>query len=467
MVPSSLSLVLALPLVSLATATVDSRHPFNPLRHLSGVAPYFEPHDPPLSPDMPEGCRPVKAAYLVRHAAIYANDFDYSEYIAPFIAKWKNHTSIDWTAVPSLHFLAAWSPPFSNAEQEMLTRRGKLEATQLAISLSYRYPNMSLPQRVWTSAAERTFKSAQAFVRGLELDDNTINVVSVDEKAPGANSLTPYKQCPAYHSSTGSEQVDQYLETFARPILPRLNKAAPAFNFTVNDVYGMMQLCGYESVVRGSSPFCDLDLFSPDDWLSWEYSADIMAHYNVGYGSDVSGSVGWPWLSATVDLLREKSGGSTQAPLQDMYVSFTHRELIPMVLVALGLFNNTQFTGGNVNATMPLDTINHHRAWRSSRFMAFLSNVALERMQCTGSPGFADDAYYRVLVNNVPHPLPGCGVGPGTSCTGLDLDNYVQARFNGSFSRSCGVSDGTSPDTLSIYTDPNTGNGSAVGKRST
>jgi len=415
---------------------------------------------------MPGGCRPVKAAYLVRHAAIYANDFDYSEYIEPFVSKWQNHTSIDWAMIPSLHFLATWTPPFSDAEEELLTRRGKLEATQLAISLSYRYPNMSLPQRVWTSAAERTAKSAQAFVRGLELDENTISVVTVDEKAPGANSLTPYKQCPAYKSSTGSDQVDKYLETFARPILPRLNKAAPAFNFTVNDVYGMMQLCGYESVVRGSSPFCDLDLFSADDWLSWEYSADVMTHYNVGYGFDASGAVGWPWLSATVDLLQEESGGSTQAPLQDMYVSFTHRELIPMVVVALGLFNNTQFTGGNVNDTMPLDTINHYRAWKSSRFESFLSNVALERMECTGSPGFADGTYYRVLVNNVPHAVPGCGVGPGTSCTGTALRNLVQSsRFNGNFSRSCGVSDGSSPDTLSIYTDPNTGNGSVVGKR--
>ena len=50
----------------------------------------------------------------------------------------------------------------------------------------------------------------------------------------------------------------------------RLNGPAPGRNFTADNVYGMMELCGYETVIHGSSPFCDLGLFSPDDWLGWE-----------------------------------------------------------------------------------------------------------------------------------------------------------------------------------------------------
>ncbi|KAK0725275.1 histidine acid phosphatase [Lasiosphaeris hirsuta] len=435
---------------------------FNPLKHLGGISPTFEPHDPPTSPLPPQGCTPVRVAYLSRHAAIYSNDFDNEEYIEPFLAKWGNHTGVNWSKIPSLNFLADWTAPFSKAEEELLTRVGKLEATQLAISLSFRYPNLRLPKRVWTSSAERTADSAQALVRGFELQENTINVVSVYEsKEAGANTLTPYKSCPAYAGATGSEQSTKYREIFTKPIVARLNTLAPSFNFTDKDVFGMMELCGYESVIRGSSPFCNLDLFSPDDWLGWEYASDIMYHYNTGYGNDASGVIGLPWLKATGDLLLDSSNSS----VEDLYVSFTHRELPPTVIVAMGLFNNSAPGGGDINATMPLDRINHRRAWKSSHILPFLGNIAIERLNCSGSYGFSDGEYYRALVNNAPQELPDCFDGPGTSCSRDGFESYLQARvalFDG-FSDRCGVNYDNSTDVLTIYADPAVG--TAVGKR--
>ncbi|KAK3936854.1 putative histidine acid protein [Diplogelasinospora grovesii] len=435
---------------------------------LGGVAPYFEPQDPPTSPSPPQGCTPERAAYLVRHAAIYANDFDYEEYIQPFVAKWQNHTNIAWPKIPGLNFLTNWSPPITKAEEELLTRVGKLEATQLGASLSFRYPNLRLPQRVWTSSAERTVKSAQSLVRGFEMSEDTINVVSIYEsKKGGADTLTPYSSCPAYSSSAGGDQSLVYLDIFTKPIIARLSAiSGGAFNFTANDVFGMMELCGYESVIRGSSPFCSLDLFSPDDWLGWEYTSDVMYHYNVGYGNNVAGVIGLPWFSATANLLMSP-GNSPDA--QDLYASFTHRELPPTVLVAMGLFNNSEFGGSEstINDAMPLDRINHRRAWKSSHVLPFLSNIAIERLNCTGSYGFDDGEYYRVLVNNAPQPLPDCGDGPGTSCSRKGFETYVQDRaemFSG-FSEKCGVDYSNSTDGLTIYTDAKIGNGTAVGKR--
>ncbi|KAH8890085.1 histidine acid phosphatase [Thozetella sp. PMI_491] len=452
----------------LAHATaLYSTYNFNPLEHLAGVAPYFEPQDPPTDPAAPQGCTPSRAAYLVRHAAIYANDFDYEEYIEPFISKWKNHTSIDWSKIPSLSFLARWSPPITEAEQELLTRVGKLEATQLGVSLSFRYPNLKLPQRVWTSSAERTYESAKALIRGFELDDNTINLVSVYEsESGGADTLTPYKSCPAYSSSAGSKQSSKYLDIFTRPIRARLNALAPGFNFTAEDVYGMMELCGYESVIRGGSPFCDTDLFSPDDWLGWEYTADVQYHYNVGYGSEASGVIGLPWVNATANLLLAADGSPD---VQDLYVSFTHRELPPTVLVALGLFNNSAWGGSaaSINDTMPLERINYKRAWKSSHVLPFLTNIALEKLNCTGNYGFDDGDYYRILVNSAPQELPDCGDGPGTSCSRKGFETFLNDRVSllKGFSDRCGVDYKNSTDVLSIYTDPAVGNGTVVGKR--
>ena len=47
----------------------------------------------------------------------------------------------------------------------------------------------------------------------------------------------------------------------------------------------------------------------------------------------------------------------------------------------------------------------------------FLSNLAIERLNCSGSYGYDDSDYYRVLVNSAPQPLPTCADGPGTTCS--------------------------------------------------
>ncbi|KAI1331076.1 histidine acid phosphatase [Xylariaceae sp. FL0255] len=447
-----------------SASSLYSTYDFNPLEHLGGVAPYFEPQDPPTSPTPPQGCTAVKAAYLNRHAAIYANDYDYEEYIEPFASKLANHTGIDWSKIPSLNFLSTWTAPITEAEEEILTRVGKLEAAQLGTSLTFRYPNLKIPTHIWASSSERTYESAKALVRGLEMDENQINVISIYEsEEAGANSLTPYDSCPAYSSDAGSEQSDKFLNKFTAPIMARLNALAPGFNFTSTDVYGMMELCGYESVIRGSSPFCSLDLFSPDEWLGWEYTADIEYHYNVGYGNDITGVVGLPWLNATAGLLMSDNSDL------DLYISFTHRELPPMVAVTMGLFNNSAFGGseGAINDTMPLDRINYRRAWKSSHVLPFLSNFAIERLNCTGIFGYDDGEYYRVLVNSASQPLPDCGDGPGTSYSRVGFESYLQDRidmFSG-FSKKCGANYKNSTDVLSIYTDPRVGNGTMVGKR--
>ncbi|PQE26089.1 histidine acid phosphatase protein [Rutstroemia sp. NJR-2017a BBW] len=103
---------------------------FDPLEHLAGTAPPFDPQDPETDPAPPQGCNVTRAAYLVRHAAIYANDFDYEEYIEPFVQKLGN-TTVNWSTIPDLSFLSSWKAPISDPEIEMLTRSGKLEATGL------------------------------------------------------------------------------------------------------------------------------------------------------------------------------------------------------------------------------------------------------------------------------------------------------------------------------------------------
>lgn len=449
------------------TRQLYDTYSFDPLQHLAGIAPYFEPQDPAKDPAPPQGCNVTRAAYLSRHAAINSNDFDYETYLEPFIDKLKNHSGVQWTN--ELAFLRKWVPP-QLTEEEQLTRSGKLEAAQLGVTLSFKYPNLRLPQRVWTSTAERTVLSAKSLIRGLEIDDDTINLVEIYEgKQAGANTLTPYSSCPKYSSSFGSTQSGAYQKVYTASATARLNALAGAFNFTANDIYAMQQMCGYETVIRGDSPFCSLDVFTPDEWLGFEYTNDIMYHYNTGYGNQISGVIGYPWVNATFGLLTAASSD------QDLYISLTHRELPPTVLVALGLFNNTEFSVESaINATMPLDRINYNRAWVSSYILPFLANIAIEKMDCSnnyyvssGSSNSTGSIFYRVLVNNSPQVLPDCYDGPNESCSAAGLQTFLndRAALFGGYSQKCNVTYSNSTDSVSFYTDPSVGNGTTVGKR--
>ncbi|RAK87158.1 histidine acid phosphatase [Aspergillus costaricaensis CBS 115574] len=436
-------------LTSLVVATLSSTtasYQFNPLHHLAGIAPYFSSHDPQINPAPPAGCNVTRAAYLVRHAAIYANDFDYETYIEPFVEKLRNTTQ-SWTNTDSLAFLANWTAPITEDHLEKLTRVGLQEATTLGVKFRQRYPDLHT-DKVWAATAERTTKSAQGFITGYTNNKTHVDLVSVAQSdTTGADSLTPYKSCPAYSSSYGSTYEDEFMETYTGPIIKRLNALAPKFNFTSSDVTAMFELCGYETVIRGSSPFCASSLFTNNEWLSFEYANDIMYFHNTGYGRPVSPVIGFPWVNASYNLL------SVETSEQDIYVSFTHREVPPTIVTALGLFNNSAYSGAdNVNATMPTNEVNYDRAWKSSNILPFLGNIGIERMECSGTQnGFDEGVYFRVLVNEAVKPLIGCRDGPGESCSAETFAEFIsgkEKRF-GDFGRMCGNS--SALETLDIY----------------
>jgi acid phosphatase len=211
----------ALLTAALSNAAVAA-YTFDPLEHLAGISPYFE--DPVLDPKAPQGCNVTKATLLVRHAAIYGNDFDWEEYIEPFVEKLGN-TSVDWRSAGPLAFLAKWQTPISDEELEDLTIIGKLEAYKLGVDVRLRYPGLKDPSKVWTSTAERTELSSESFIDGLVAHSNNTERVSVQENAAGgADSLTPYKGCPKYSSSYGSNQSAVSCASTTRSLLTHRNR---------------------------------------------------------------------------------------------------------------------------------------------------------------------------------------------------------------------------------------------------
>jgi hypothetical protein len=94
---------------------------FDPLLHLPGISPYFDAVGFGLQHKAPEGCRVTAASYLIRHAAIYANDDEYEEYIKPFLWKLEKNRS-GWSG--DLEFMAKWSSPILEDKLEEITPSG-------------------------------------------------------------------------------------------------------------------------------------------------------------------------------------------------------------------------------------------------------------------------------------------------------------------------------------------------------
>jgi hypothetical protein len=65
-----------------------------------------------------------------------------------------------------------------------------------------------------------------------------------------------------------------FAKVYTKPIIARLNAEARSFNFTQDDITSMFELCGYETVIRGSSKFCSPKLSNSAEWLGFEYAND-------------------------------------------------------------------------------------------------------------------------------------------------------------------------------------------------
>lgn len=428
---------------------------FNVLQHLSGIAPYFESQSDQLSPDPPRDCIVSKAVYQIRHGAIYANEFDYMSTIEPFLQRLKNSFEyVNFSNSMDLIFLTRWTSPISNSQEQVaqVSKLGFNEAFNLGTRLAYRYPHL-MPMKkdkffkVWASDSNRTRRSGDAIFAGLFSGHETIGqVVSVSEdKSQGANTLAPTKTCPKFDVTKGTPQANTWLNHYSIPIIARLNAEATGFNFSANDILAMQELCGYETIIRGSSPFCGI--FTPEEWLAFEYYFDIKYYYELGYGNDLSSTLGMPWVIAASDLL-----SSSIVKNQHLFISVAHRQIPPLIVTALGLFNDSEYLGlSKANSLLPLDQINYQRVWKTSSFISFLSHIALERLDCKSAA--YSGTFVRVLVNSTPKSLSGCSSGPGGSCPIKNYKDYIKRQYDlcQDYSKACGLNDKTSADELTFF----------------
>ncbi|CAG8949738.1 hypothetical protein HYFRA_00004057 [Hymenoscyphus fraxineus] len=423
--------------IPLVTQSHSENYEFNSLRHLPGISPYFDAIGSGLDHTPPQDCKVTAASYLIRHAAIYANDDDYERYIAPFLKKldttvaWQGRKG--WTG--PLSFFNKWQTPIPDPDNQLekITPQGIKDSKKVGKHLLSRYQELvPTTKRIYADKKSRTQDTAKAFVKVFPQE---VEIVEMDPSNKSSfRSQLPHKACNAFSKIPGNDELRTFMSSYTPPIIERLQRYAP-IQLEETDIMGMQQLCGYESAIRGKkSLICDV--FTDNEWMAYEYAWDMKYSLMVGHGNPLSPYLGFPWLNTTSKLMSKfhvptHEGGPEGIPDDDgqrFFLSFTHREVPPFIATALGLFNSS-----NSHAEeFPLDRVNWSRSWRMAELIPFLGHVGIEKLTCNSVSADPHDnrEYIRIIANSAPRPIPHCQDGPGASCSFDKFTEIVQLGMN-------------------------------------
>ncbi|KAH9827268.1 acid phosphatase PHO1-like [Teratosphaeria destructans] len=195
---------------------------------------------------------------------------------------------------------------------------GTLEAFTTGVKLRTRYEHL-VDQAVaanqtsfWASDSGRVVETAKNFVAGFFgidwADRSTLHVVPETTDLAG-DTLTPGKTCRRYRSKLdpygrdyGARMLYQWRRHYLPPIIDRLKLQNPHVTWSESEVYSMQELCGFETLAAGRSPWCDV--FTHEEWEHFAYARDLLHYYRSGPGNPFSTTLGLPWLNATANLLR-------------------------------------------------------------------------------------------------------------------------------------------------------------------
>lgn len=338
---------------------------------------------------------------------------------------------------------------------------GTLGAFQAGITFRTRYPNLRETAitrnqtNFWAADSPRVVDTARHFAAGffgLDWANGTANLHIVPEtRELGADTLTTGNTCAAYLNDQHNEGRDKGLRKLTEwqsiylpPILQRLEQQNPGLNLGIAEVYTMQELCGFELLARGTSPWCTL--FTPKEMEDFEYARDVLHYFRTGPGNKYSSGRGFPFLNATANLL---AAGPSAGPL---FLSFVHDGDILPLLSALDLFPQPQH--------LPTDTPSPPaRTWKTSSLVPMGARVVFERVACphvychSNAPLYPNhvycdppvhEPYVRVVVNDGVVPVPGCDGGPGRTCPLSAFERRVLLRGweVGGFGTLCGLEDG-------------------------
>ncbi|TKX18579.1 acid phosphatase-like protein 2 [Elsinoe australis] len=443
------------------------------LHHLGGNGPWIPHTTSALTTDLhpPPNCRIDQIHLLSRHAARYPTRPSGIR----MLQLYHRLAHLNHTFTGPLSFINTYNffMPDPAARLENLVPvgpyAGTLQAFQTGTEMRTRYEELVLEAErrgqmtFWASGSRRVEETARywaAGMWGLDWEYRARLEVVSEGTERGADTLTPGRTCKRYREEDGGrikgyKALEEWMGMYLPRVGERLKGFEPEVHFTNVELFTMQEMCGFEILAKGSSPWCDV--FTREEWDEFEYARDLLHYYRAGEGNIFGATMGWLFLNATKDLLVQGPDAGL------MFASFVHDgDLVPF-LNALDLFPQLR--------KLSTDHVMSNRTWRTSDVTPMGGRIILERLACpapqncwSNEPYYPnhvycdpvkDDYFIRVNVNDGIVAMSECQEGPGGSCP---LDRFVQhvkmrGRHNDDFRAVCALSE-DAPDRITFLNQP-------------
>ncbi|PWN50494.1 phosphoglycerate mutase-like protein [Violaceomyces palustris] len=204
---------------------------------------------------------------------------------------------------------------------------------------------------------KRIVDSGLAWLNGFFGDDwkNTTNF-EIQIEAPKFNTTTaPEFACPNSWKGSymkGDEESKRYAEVYLKDAVERLQKDVTGTGGVLDAgiVLAMQQLCPYETVALGHSPFCQL--FDAEEWKGHSHYWDVKFLRSYGPESRLGKALGLGWTNELLARLRSQAWKSEWQTSENstldqdertfplgrrFYVDFSHDSTLLAVLSSLGV----------------------------------------------------------------------------------------------------------------------------------
>ncbi|KAI0777494.1 phosphoglycerate mutase-like protein [Trametes elegans] len=422
---------------------------FDVTRYWGNLTPFFSVGDvfglDNTSAAIPSGCELTQVHLLHRHGARYPTSGGDTTDFAEKVHAAANSTG--FTASGPLEFLNTWTYKLGS---EILTPYGRQQLFDLGVSTRMKYGHLLENDKdlnvFRTTSEARMVDSALHFAAGFfgvqQYKDSYHQLIQIEDI--GFNStLAPFTSCANAQNDVmeiGYQAARNWTVVYLNESVPRLQQYVDGIKLNVGDARAMQDLCAYETVALGYSKFCNL--FTEEEWMSYEYGTDIGLWYSYGPGNFAAAAQGIGYVQELVARLTKTpitefatslnatlDGSNVTFPLdQNIYVDATHDTVISMVLTALNFSNFVQ------EGPLPVDHIpENHTHYNAQYIVPFASRLETQVVSCPAGDDSADKKpFIRFVLNDGVLPLTGakyCTENKDGLCPVDDFVKSMQERI--------------------------------------
>ncbi|KAF4487915.1 3-phytase A [Fusarium agapanthi] len=277
------------------------------------------------------------------------------------------------------------------------------------------------------SRSDRVIMSSHNFTQGFyasrgESGDGYTDDILVIPEEPDINNTLSHGTCSSFEDN--DEIGDNSAQTawgnkFLPPIRDRLNRNLHKAKLSLQETIYLMDLCPFNTVNTpdgvGQSRFCDL--FSTEDWRSYDYYMTLGKYYEYGNGNAMGPTQGVGYVNELVSRLTRKpvndhtttnrtlDANPETFPLdRALYADFSHDNTMVSIFSAMGLYNSTS----KLPKHHIVPAIRAH-GYSSAWVVPFAARMYVEKLECGATNEEKGEEYVRVLINDRVMEMESCG----------------------------------------------------------